>query len=60
MRRSDQEVRVFISDDHERRMAAARARSEYEIGDPSWAAVIVGAYLNPEADAAELAKEKSQ
>lgn len=43
--------------DHEERMAAARRRAQYELGDPSWAGLIVGAYLNPAADSAVLAEE---
>ncbi len=33
--------------DHEQRMTTARAVSAYQIGDPSWADMLVGAYLNP-------------
>lgn len=46
--------------DHEQRMAAARARATWELGDPSWAGVILGAYLYPDADAAALAAERTQ
>jgi hypothetical protein len=41
--------------DHEARMAAARARAEWELGDPSWADVILGAYWNPEESNEDLA-----
>lgn len=34
--------------DHEAGMAAARRLAGWEIGDPSWGPMIVGAYLNPE------------
>lgn len=44
--------------DYERRMAAARRRAEWEIGDASWAGVIIGAFLNPEHDGQALAAEK--
>lgn len=46
--------------DHERRMAAARRRAQYELGDPSWAGVILAAYLNPTDDAAALAREQDE
>lgn len=46
--------------DHEERMAAARRRAQWEIGDPSWAAVIVRAYLRPEADARSLAQDQAE
>lgn len=45
--------------DHDERMAVARARAEWELGDASWAGVIIGAYLYPDADAEALAHEKS-
>lgn len=44
--------------DHDERMEAARNRARWELGDPTWAGVIVGAYLNPEADAEALKKEE--
>lgn len=44
--------------DHEERMIAARARAAWEIGDPTWAAVIIGAYLNPDEDFAALQRER--
>lgn len=43
--------------EHDARLAAARARAGYELGDPSWADLIVAAYLDPTADAAALARE---
>jgi hypothetical protein len=46
--------------DHEERMAAARARALWELGDPSWAAVIVRAYLRPDEDRRLLAEEKAR
>lgn len=44
----------------EERMQAARARALWEIGDASWAGVIIGAYLHPREDAAALAAEKGE
>jgi hypothetical protein len=46
--------------DHERRMSQARARAYWSIGDDSWADVIVGAYTDPDRDAAELRAEKGE
>lgn len=43
--------------DHEERMMAARSRAQWELGDPSWAGVIVGAYLRPDADTKALVQE---
>jgi hypothetical protein len=36
--------------DFERRMAAARARASWELGDPTWADVLIGAFLDPARD----------
>jgi hypothetical protein len=47
----------MTSAEHDRRMAAARARASYELGDSSWAGVILAAYLNPDADGRALAEE---
>lgn len=47
------------SDEYERRMTAARARAEYELGDASWAGTIVGAFLYPDADSFNLEREKA-
>lgn len=44
---------------HELGMRAARRRAEYELGDGSWAAVIIAAYLNPEADGEVLRAEQA-
>lgn len=44
--------------DFEERMAAAKARAEWELGDASWAAVIIGAFADPASDASELAIAK--
>jgi hypothetical protein len=47
-------------EDHEERMTAARARAMWELGDPSWAGVIITAYLHPEEDSRALAAEKGE
>lgn len=44
--------------EHDRRMDAARARAEWELGDASWAGVILAAYLNPEANALLLEADR--
>lgn len=47
-----------ISDEeHEHRMKVARARAEWELGDPSWAGHIIGAYLYPDDDSDNLKRE---
>lgn len=43
--------------DHDARLAQARKRAGWEIGDPSWADLILAAYLNPGPDAVRLARE---
>jgi hypothetical protein len=43
------------SGDYYARMEAAKARAEWELGDASWAGMIVGAFLWPDPDA--LARE---
>lgn len=45
------------SSEHAYRMAAARRRAEWELGDSSWAGVIVGAYLWPNEDTDALTRE---
>lgn len=37
---------------------AARARAQWSLGDPSWADIIIRAYLNPKESEEELAIEK--
>lgn len=39
-------------------LRVARAVSQWEIGDPSWANVILEAYLNPELAMKQLHEEK--
>jgi hypothetical protein len=41
-------------------IAAAREIAQYEIGDASWAHVIIDAYLNPEAALDELRQERER
>lgn len=43
--------------DHEARLAQARQRAHYELGDSSWADAIVRAYCDPDADERMLAEE---
>src|SRR4051794_26370274 len=43
--------------DHRRRLAAARRRAGYEIGDPTWADIILGAYLDPDASDVILSRD---
>lgn len=44
--------------EHEARMRQARARAQWELGDESWADVIIGAYLHPQEDAVRLAEDR--
>lgn len=47
------------SPEYEERMKAARERAEWELGDRSWAGVLVGAFLYPDDDQHALEVEKS-
>jgi hypothetical protein len=49
-----------VEERHERGMRAARERAEWELGDASWAGVIVGAYLYPEDDLEALRREMEE
>ena len=52
------DVRAVLGEpEYERRMEAARARAEWELGDASWAGVILAAFLHPDEDARNLADE---
>ena len=52
------DLRKLMGDDeYEARMKAARARAEWELGDSSWAGVIVRAFLDPVDDDEMLARE---
>lgn len=46
--------------DHGRRMDAARARAQWELGDATWADTILRAYLDPDRDSAELRAEQGE
>lgn len=43
--------------DFDERMDAARTRAQYELGDPSWAGVILGAFMYPDEDGQHLVSE---
>jgi hypothetical protein len=43
--------------DYDERKRQAEARAQWELGDPSWAGVILGAFLFPEADADALERD---
>lgn len=60
--KNEQDVvrRAMSHDEFERRRQAARNRAEWELGDASWAGVILAAFLSPDADAAALKAEKAQ
>ncbi len=47
----------LLPPDNEERRAQAFARAEWELGDSSWADIILFAYWNPEEDKKELAEE---
>ena len=51
---------LIREDEHEARMKAACARAQWELGDASWAYLIVGAYMYPTEDAQALAREKGE
>lgn len=44
--------------DFDARMAQARRRAEWELGDASWAGVIIGAFLYPADDREALEREQ--
>lgn len=46
--------------DHDRRMRAARARAQWELGSSGWAETILGAYWFPDDDEATLARERAE
>ena len=46
--------------DHDARMAQARRRAEWELGDGSWAAVILRAYMDPDEDRQALEMEMDE
>jgi hypothetical protein len=44
--------------DHDKRMQAAEARAEWELGDRSWAGIILAAYWNLDEDTTALKEEQ--
>jgi hypothetical protein len=44
--------------DHDERVRQAEARAEWELGDRSWAAVILHAYFDPTNDAWSLEQDQ--
>lgn len=46
--------------DHDKRMRAAEARAQWEIGDRAWAGIILAAYWNPDEDMAALREERDR
>lgn len=50
-------IEVLQLPQHEQRLAAARRRAGWEIGDPSWANTIIAAYLDPDGDSERLTEE---
>lgn len=53
-----QETPYVQPPDHNERMAQARARAQWELGDPSWADIIMRAYMHPLRDKESLDQEK--
>lgn len=51
-------IRELIGDEYDLRMDAARQVSQWELGDPSWAGVIIGAFLHPNDALENLELEK--
>ena len=45
---------------NEKGMLQARRRARFELGDPSWAGIIINAYLNPERDAEQLREDMAE
>lgn len=45
---------------HEAGLSAARAVAQWHIGDPSWANLLIDAYLNPTRALEQLAAEKGE
>jgi hypothetical protein len=50
--------KILSQEEIDERMKAAQARAVWELGDASWAGVIVGAFLYPEEDLTSLEEEK--
>ena len=39
---------LALPPDHDERLRVARRGAQWELGDPSWADVILAAYMNPD------------
>jgi hypothetical protein len=44
--------------DHDARLTQAEKAAGWWLGDPEWAGMLIGAYLNPQANAERLADEQ--
>ena len=51
---------IRLRADYDERKAQAEKRAQWELGDPSWASVILAAFLFPEEDAASLYDEMNE
>lgn len=51
-------INTADSEDYKKRYFAARERAQWELGDSSWADVIINAFLYPEEDAESLTIEQ--
>jgi hypothetical protein len=60
MTRTTPADRIRALPDYEDRLEAARARAAWELGESSWADVILDAFLDPEASREALAEEMRQ
>ena len=47
-------IRAELGHSYDRRLRQAQARAEWELGDESWAMVILRAYFRPDEDQADL------
>jgi hypothetical protein len=48
----------LTEEEYEAGLAQAKKRAEWELGDGSWAGIIIGAFLYPDHDAEGLRLEK--
>lgn len=53
-------IQKLGQEDYDKRLRAARARAGWELGDPSWANVIIHAFEFPTGDAQMLREEKAR
>jgi hypothetical protein len=56
-RAADGQPGRLVLSDHTERLAQARSRAQYEIGDMYWADMIIAAYLDPALDLEKLRKD---